>query len=552
MWTKKLFLQAICVTTLGALLTGCAPTASPTPAAKPPAKADQVSTPVARTPAALPAPSSTPKPAAQQPKYGGIVNRLRENYPDSLDPHLSRGASHWNDILGPLYNGLFTLNEKMEIVPDLVEKWEQPSELTYLLRLRQGTKFHDNPVMKGREFTAEDVKYNIQRIATDNPKFFSRWQFQTVASLEVVDKYTVRLTLKEPTAAFMDYMAQPFNYMVGREAVERFGELNREEAGTGPFYLKSWTEKISYKLARNPSYFIKGVPYLDEVNVVIVPDYATRLAAFRSGRADYVLLSYTDYSAIKRTMSKIEASRLPSSVIFLALHPEKSPFTDQRVRQAFSLAIDRQAVIDVAMEGEAELTGPIYGVSPTWQLPPEELKRIYIPDVARARKLMADSGYPNGFPLEIKASSRRKDAMDALTVVAEQLKQIGVNVKQQVLEHTTLVAQRNAGDFVAVLHAVTAAIEPGERVEHHWGRSGLYLLKDDPELVDLVDEQRRTVDASKRRQILNKFERTLIDRAYLLYLFGYGQYLVRQPYISGPREPSVLSQNLMAHHWLDR
>lgn len=454
--------------------------------------------------------------------------------------------------MGPLYNGLLRLDERMEIAPDLVEKWEQPSELVYVLHLRQGVKFHDSPVMRGRELTAEDVKYNIQRIATDNPQFFYRWQFQTIATIEVVDKYTVRLTLKEPTPPFLDYMAQPFNYMVRREAVEKFGDLRREEAGTGPFYLKSWNEKISYKLARNPDYFIKGVPYLDEVNVVIVLDSASRLAAFRSGRADYVLVSYSDLNALKKTTPKIEAFSLPAFVVFLALHPLKKPFTDQRVRQAFSLAIDRQAVIDMAMEGQAQLTGPIYGVAPSWQLPPEELKSLYKPDIARARKLMADAGYPGGFPLEIKASARRQDARDALNVVADQLKGIGVNVQQQVLEHTTVVAQRNAGDFLALLHPDQAAIEPGARIEHAWGRQGVYAFKEDPELIGLIDEQRRAVDVAKRRQILNRFERTLIERAYLLYLFGYGQYLVRQSYIKGPREPSQLSQYLVAHQWIDK
>lgn len=457
----------------------------------------------------------------------------------------------WNDVLAPLYDGLFMLDEKLEIVPGLVEKWEQPDQLTYVLRLRQGVRFHDSPVMKGREFTAEDVKYNIQRMATEDPRFFRRWQFQAVSSIDILDKYSVKLTLKERTAPFMNFMAQPFNTMVGKEAVERFGDLSREEAGTGPFFLKSWTEKLSYKLAGNPNYFVKGIPYLDEVNVVIVPDSATRLAAFRSGRADYVLVSHADLSSLKRTNPQVTVSNLPAYPVFLAFHPDKKPFNDQRVRQAFSLSVDRQALIDVVMEGNGELIGAIYGVSASWRLPDEELKRLYKPDAAQAKKLMGEAGYPSGFQIEIKASSGVKEAVEALTLVADQLRQIGVEVRQRVLEHTTFVAQRNSADYTVILHAGAAAMEPGERIEQYWRPGGMYHLKDQ-EIGALIDEQRREVDVTKRRQALNRFERMMIEKAHVLFLFGYGEYLVRQPHVKGTLQTSAFGQHFVAYNWIER
>lgn len=549
---KHIWVMTAVLVSLSLLLASCAP-AAPTPTAKPAAEPTKpVAKPAATEPAAKPAaPAPTPKAAGEQPKYGGSVTRFRENYPDMLDPHLCRGAAWWNDVLGPMYNGLFTLDEKMEIVPDLVEKWEQPSDVVYVLRLRQGVKFHDNPTMKGREFTAEDVKYNIQRMATEDPKMLRRWQFQVVSSIEIPDKYTVKLTLKEPTAPFMDFMAQPYNYIVGKEAVEKFGDLSREEAGTGPFYLKSWTEKVSYKMARNPNYYVKGIPYLDEVNMIVVPDPATRLAAFRSGRADYILASKTDLDSLKKTIPKVTVSSLPASIIFLAFNPERKPFTDQRVRQAFSLAIDRQAVIDIAMDGDGIITGPIYGVAASWRLSLDELKRLYKTDIAKAKQLMADAGFPNGFPLEIIVSNRRPDCQDALTVVAEQLKQIGVAVKQQVLEHTTLIAQRAGKDYVAMLHGGTAALEAGERITQYFMPKGQWNLND-PELTKLIDDQVKTVNVEKRRQTLNQFERLFIEKAYLVLLFGRGDYLVRQPHVKGPQEPSVMSQNLVAYAWIEK
>ncbi|MBI2906199.1 MAG: ABC transporter substrate-binding protein [Chloroflexi bacterium] len=543
------------LTVLALVLASCAPAAAPAPAPKAAPAAPTAAQP---KPAAAPeakaapaAPAATPKPAVEQPKYGGLVTRMRDKYPDTLDPHLNRGALWSNDVLGPVYSGLLMLNEKMEIVPDLAEKWEQPSDTAYVLHLRRGIKFHDTPVMKGRELTAEDVKYNIQRMATEDPKFFSRWKFQVVSNIETPDKYTVKLTLKEPTAPFLDFLAQPANYMVGREAVEKSGDLNREEAGTGPFYLKSWTEKVSYKLAKYPSYFIKGIPYFDEINVVIVPDPASRLAAFRSGRADVTLVSSIELGALKQTNPRVTSASLPSAIVMMIFHPEKRPFTDQRVRQAFSLAIDRQALVDVVMEGRAEITGPIYGVAASWQLPMDEVKRLYKPDLAQAKKLMTEAGYPDGFPLEVKISSARKDSVESVVVVAQQLKQIGVEIKQQVMEHTTLIAQRDKADYAALLHGGTATLEPGERIEQYWRPGGMYHLKD-PELASLLNEQRKTVDVAKRRQILNRFERLWIERAYALMLFGYGEYLVRQPHIKGPYQGSVIGQHMIAYNWSDK
>ncbi|MBI2907147.1 MAG: hypothetical protein HYX92_05765 [Chloroflexi bacterium] len=554
MRTKRL-LALSCCAIIGFAPASCAQAVLPASTIAP----HKAEAPVPKPVAAPTASSTTPSPVASsatpvgavQPKYGGSVTRIRDKYPDMLDPHLMRGAGAANDVLGPLYNALFMLDDKMEIVPDLVEKWEQPSDVAYVLHLRQDIRFHDNPTMKGRQFTAEDVKYSIQRMATDDPKFFNRWKFEVVTNIEVLDIRTVKLTLREPAAPFMYFMAQPTNYMVGREAVEKFGDLAREEAGTGPFYLKSWTEKVSYKLAKNPNYFVKGIPYFNEVNVVFVPDPASRLAAFRSGRADYTQVSFTDLGALKRTNPGITSASLPTDQVFMAFHPNKSPFNDQRVRRAFSLAIDRQALIDVVMEGQAELAGPIYGVAASWRLPVDEVKRLYRPDVAQARKLMADAGYPGGFPLDVKVSSSRKDSLESITVVAQQLKQIGVEIKQQTLEHTTMLAQRNAADYVALLHGGNATIEPGERIEQYWRPGGMYHLKDE-DLANLIDEQRRTVDADKRRLILNQFERLWIERAYALMLFGYGEHIVRQPHIKGPHQASVIGQHMVAYNWSDR
>ena len=172
------------------------------------------------------------------------------------------------------------------IVPDLAEKWEYQSPTVIVFTLRKGVHFHNKPPVNGREVTAEDAKYSIQRFMT---KSAFRARFDVVQSIDVVDRYTLRVTLKEPFAPFLNHLAAAmYVAILPREVEEKFKDFNRPEAmiGSGPFMLKSYQKGVQIVFERNPDYFVKGLPYLDGVVIEITPDASARLSLLRAGKVE--------------------------------------------------------------------------------------------------------------------------------------------------------------------------------------------------------------------------------------------------------------------------
>ena len=170
---------------------------------------------------------------------------------------------------------------------DLAESWKQVNDTTYEFKLRRGVRFHGKPPVNGRELTAEDVRYTFEYILADKGSNVS--MFRSIAKVEATDRYTVRFTLKEPFAWFLDMIASPMaGAIIARECVEKFGDLKKAEAvvGTGPWMLDSYRPNVGLTLVRNPQYFMAGLPYIDRVELLVDEDNASRTAAFLAGKYD--------------------------------------------------------------------------------------------------------------------------------------------------------------------------------------------------------------------------------------------------------------------------
>src|SRR5262245_34429665 len=232
--------------------------------------------------------------------------------------------------------------------------------------------------------------------------------------VEAIDRHTVRFTLKEPFAWFLDMLASPMAVcIVARECVEKFGDLRSPEAtvGTGPWMLDSYRPNTGLTLVRNPRYFLPGLPYIDRVEVFVDEDNASRMAAFLGGKYDIGwenpgAINRTDWVQIKDTLKKrrptLQTAEFPANVVTnLVMRTDKAPFSDVRVRQAISLAIDRQAIVNAVFEGVGVLNPAVPTGLRDWPLPMDQLGeggRYFRHDPAAARKLLAEAGYPRGFP----------------------------------------------------------------------------------------------------------------------------------------------------------
>src|SRR5262249_6404629 len=246
---------------------------------------------------------------------------------------------------------------------DLAESWSQPTETTYVFKLRKGVRWHPKPPVSGRELTAEDVRYSVERFLTvkGNPMAY---MLSSVDRVEAVDRYTVRFVLKEPFSWLLDVLATPMAVaIVARECVEKFGDLKKAEAvvGTGPWMLDSYRPNVGLTFVRNPNYFVPGLPYIDRIDYLVDEDNASRMAAFLSGKYDLGWefpgsINRTDWVQLKDTLKhkrpNLRTAEFPSNVeTHLSMRTDQPPFKDVRVRQAVAVAIDRQGMLGGQLGG---------------------------------------------------------------------------------------------------------------------------------------------------------------------------------------------------------
>ena len=339
--------------------------------------------------AALPSRAAAQTPASQTPKRGGTLN-LRAWDPPHFD-HILAHAYRTHVVVSFTHSRLLKHKAGPGVRPgtfpiegDLAESWRQVNDTTYEFKLRRGVRFHGKPPVNGRELTAEDVRYTFEYILADKGSNVS--MFRSIAKVEATDRYTVRFTLKEPFAWFLDMIASPMaGAIIARECVEKFGDLKKAEAvvGTGPWMLDSYRPNVGLTLVRNPQYFMAGLPYIDRVEMLVDEDNASRTAAFLAGKYDLGwefpgTINRSDWLQILEPLKKrrpgLQVAEFPSNVVNdILLRADKPPFYDVRVRQAICLAMDRKAQIDSIFEGVGAVNGPLPAALDDWALPIAQL-----------------------------------------------------------------------------------------------------------------------------------------------------------------------------------
>src|SRR5262245_514823 len=283
---------------------------------------------------------------AQTPTRGGVL-RIAEREAPGLDPHLSisflthsYASMTYSQLVRFPYGPEQKSATDFSIVPDLAEKWTVSKDgLVYTFHLRKGVRYHNKPPVNGREVEAADVKFSLERFAA---KSGFRTRFDPMAAIDVVDKHTVKITLKEPYAPFLNHLANAtYCAILPREVEAALKDYNSAEAviGTGPFVLKSYDKGVRVVFERNPSYFMKGLPYLDGVVIEITPDAAARLAVLRAGKTELAQLwgwlSPEEAKSVQKTNPEMVIA--PHQVIaqgWISLRADQPPFNDVRVRRA--------------------------------------------------------------------------------------------------------------------------------------------------------------------------------------------------------------------------
>ncbi|WP_322075061.1 glutathione ABC transporter substrate-binding protein GsiB [Burkholderia cenocepacia] len=338
-------------------------------------------------------------------------------------------------VVKSFYQGLFGFDKDMKLVNVLATGYEaSPDAKTYTIKLRPGVKFHD-----GTDFNAAAVKANFDRV-TDPANHLKRYNmFRVIEKTEVVDPTTVKVTLREPFSAFINTLAHPSAVMISPAALKKWGrDIALHPVGTGPFEFVEWKQTDDLKVKKFAGYWKKGYPKIDAIDWKPVVDNNTRAALMKTGEADFAFRIPFEQAADLKGNAKVDVVERPSIVQrYVSLNMLQKPFDNPKVRQALNYAVNKEALAKVAFSGFATpSTGVVpQGVDYATKLGPWPY------DPAKARALLKEAGYPNGFETTLWSAYNNSTSQKAIQFVQQQLAQVGVKVQVQALEAGERVAK---------------------------------------------------------------------------------------------------------------
>ena len=467
-------------------------------------------------------------PAAAQ-KQGGTLKYYHRDNPPTTSIHEEATVSTVNPFMA-VFNNLVLfdqgkpVNSLETIVPDLAESWTWSADRKRLtFKLRQGIKWHD-----GKSFTSKDVGCTFDLLlgkAKEGLRLNPRqvW-YHNVMNVRLDGDFEVTFELKEPQPSFLALLASGYTPIYPCHVSPR--EMRSRPIGTGPFKFVEFRRNEVIRLARNESYWKQGRPYLDAIEVRIIPSRSTRILAFVSGEFDMTYDTDVPIPLIKDVESqapKAICQLRPTGVyVNLLVNQEAAPFNDARLRHAAALAIDRKSFDDILGQGKLGLSGAMQPLPEgAWGMPEEMLRSLpgYGADVeknaADARAIMQGLGYGPDKLLKLKVSTRDIAIYrDPAVILIDQLKKIYIDAELDVVDTTIWHRKVTRGDYAIGLNLTGLAVDDPDVnfVENYTCSSERnYNKYCSPEVERLIALQSREEDHEKRKAIVWQIERKLAE-----------------------------------------
>ncbi|GAE28259.1 oligopeptide ABC transporter [Halalkalibacter wakoensis JCM 9140] len=450
----------------------------------------------------------------------------------AIDPHGSNDTPS-SDVAQNIFEALIKQDENMELQPGLAESWEAVEDNVWEFHLREGVKFHDDS-----DFNAEVVKANLDRVLDPEVASPRSFLYDMITDVEVVDEYTVRITTEYPFAPLPAHLAHNGGGMISAELIEADyaamaeGEtpgsvISAGPIGTGYFKFDSWDPGNEIKLVKNDNYW--GEPAkLDSVTFKVVPESLTRIAELETGVAHISdPLDPSDVSRVEGTDGMF-VNRQPSVALsYIAFNTEKEPFDNKLVRQAITMAIDNETIVNAINDG--------VGVPAIGPLAPDvfgfdESQDALDYDLEAAQELLAEAGYADGFETTIWTNDNR-GRMDTAEFVQAELAKIGITVNVEVLEWGAYLEQTANGAhdmFILGWTTVTGDADYGMYPLFHsanYGEAGNRTFFSTPELDEILVEARQNPDQDERLALYSQAQEILVEEAPMIYTH-YNEYLL--------------------------
>ena len=471
------------------------------------------------------------------------------------------------------------------IVADLAKSWEVSKDgLKYTFKLQEGVKFHDVAPVNGREFTSEDVKYNLLRLTADPSVIVDKWKprfqravdFGKIKSIDTTDKYTAVINLDQPYAPFVDAISHPGTAILPKEFVEKFPEkvILEGMVGTGPFMPGGEYKNqqiATYK--KNPGYWKKDsaggqLPYLDELNLLYFSDIQSELAAFRSRQIDTTRTSSdikaSTVNSIKKDQSDVRVFYTPTTNITnYRFNMKFKPFQDVKVRRAIHLAVDRHQYVDLLLEGAGSISGPVTSAiypdvanTMDWLMQQPGYRKDKTQDLAEAVRLMKEAGYPDGFEVGMMTSTGAQPG-DTMALLQDQLKPLKITIKPEQVDYAGQWlprATQGEFEFAHMNHTVTTDVDSVIGAHLVSGAPRNYGKFDDPVLDDLIKKELASVTLEERRKWAQEAEKRIFDVVPMLFLYTRVNTLLAHPWVHNAGDGPVpgSTQYVVEQAWVEK
>jgi peptide/nickel transport system substrate-binding protein len=440
--------------------------------------------------------------------------------PPGLDLTATPASATAGVVFYNIQEALVKIDRHGKLVPWLAERWHTSDNRNYTFFLKKGVRFHN-----GRELKAADVKYVFDRAMNPETKHPYPRDYDAIGDIIVRDDYTITFALKSINANFLHNVARQGSVIYPREAVET---MKSHPIGTGPFRFERWGRGDRIVLTRNPDYHVKGLPRLDRVTYRFISDPNAVLAALKAGDVDASLfgLGPEHVQDIQRDARFQVIVGDTTNDVIMAMNNARKPYADVRVRRAITQGINKQEVLKGAMFGMGKVLGS--NVDP--------LHPYYVDmsgavpyDPARARKLLAEAGYPNGFDTVLKVAPQYYYTVRSGEVIAENLKKIGVNVKIEQIEWGQWISRvyREADyDLTIIGHAEAWDIK-------NYANPKYYFRYDSPQFQGLFKKSEVTLDDRARRELFVQMQKLMAEDAPVVWLFMHPRLAVTKKGLQG-------------------
>src|SRR5881409_728522 len=468
--------------------------------------------------------------AADTPRRGGVLLAVIGADPPSLDPH-QESTFATLQLVAPLYSTLVQTDPYAypKIIGDAASEWKISSDgLTYTFKIRPGIRFHD-----GSPLTAADVKATYDKIIFPpaGVRSIRKNTYSAMSSVEAPDPSTVVFKLKFPSASLLGNLASPWNVIYPKKYLDRDPNYFKNNVvGSGPFKFKSYTRGATFEGERNPDYFVKDRPYLNGYKFFISTETSVRAAEVRSGRAyiEFRDLPMAEVDAIKKQLGdKVVVQHTPMTGQFgIAINNTVKPFTDERVRKALTLGLDRYTGGRVlfGLTGLKDVGG-LLRPGTEFAMLEADLQKLpgFGKDMeknrAEAKKLLAEAGYPHGFKVVLKNRNVKLPYQDFAVFAIQEWRKIGIEAEHRPLETAAWFADgRDSGNFELIIAPTVEASDDADVFlrryitgdTQNWGRFS------DPVVDDLFSRQSRALDHGERKKAILQLQKTVLEHAYYM------------------------------------